>query len=287
MRSVFIVLAAFAALALIPMNADAGYLESFKKEFVYQPWAGGQVGEESACLLCHTSENMKPRYLKIPVEWKQSWHYKNDVSCHDCHGGDVGDATLSMSHQRGFVGKPEFGDVPGFCGKCHIGILDAYNQSGHGKVFFATGDGPNCLTCHGSHNIQKASISIINEQLCTQCHSYDRAMEMRQALFLVEGQIVDIDNALARLKDQGVSVKEQEKKFFNTQAEFRTLFHAIDVELVKEQSSGFTERLDVIEGELQNMFGELAFRRNFSAFLFLLFAGLCVVVFFISKEPKD
>lgn len=62
---------------------------------------------------------------------------------------------MSMSPERGFIGAPKYKDVPEF----HIGILQHYFESGHGKVLKSTGIGLNCVICHGSYNIQKASTS--------------------------------------------------------------------------------------------------------------------------------
>ena len=166
----------FSALLIIALAlpASAGYKEIFEKEFLSNPWSGEQL-PQSACIVCHSSETMNADLQKIPEEWKTSWHFQNNVSCHDCHGGDHEDASMAMSHQRGFVGSPKYAEVPNFCGKCHIAILNNYLQSGHGKALLTSGTGPNCVTCHGSHSIQKASIDIIYARRCTQCHSYERA----------------------------------------------------------------------------------------------------------------
>jgi hypothetical protein len=216
-----------------------------------------------------------------------SWHSQNNVSCHDCHGGDPKDAAMSMSPQRGFAGTPKYADVPEFCGKCHIGILKNYLESGHGKTLKATRKGPNCVTCHGSHNIQKASIDIISEQQCSKCHSYERAKIMKQALFLIEKKIGDIEGDIKRLRAGGVFTEEEEKTLFSTHAEFRTLFHTVDVSLVKDRTDEFTNKLNLIEKNIEATFNELSFRKIFSTFLLLVFAGMGVVVFLLSRTYRD
>jgi nitrate/TMAO reductase-like tetraheme cytochrome c subunit len=279
----------YIVLALIIVIAIASavygdYREAFEKEFLLMPWAEGKSVEESSCLGCHTSDEMKAEYRDIPDQWKMSWHHQNEVSCHDCHGGDRNDATLAMSHKRGFMGVPSDTEVPDFCGKCHIRILKIYRESGHGKVLASTGNGPSCVTCHGSHNIQKASIDIINEQRCTKCHSYERAKEMKQALFLIEDRLVTAEGDIEKLKAIGALGDETEKSFFNTQAEFRTLFHAIDVDLVKTRTDEFAGKLDSIEAKITGIYDELGFRKNLASVLMLLFAGMGIVTFLISKS---
>lgn len=278
-------LLALITVLLLPSFALPGYKEDFEREFLTKPWAGQQV-EESACIECHTYK-LKPRNISQMLQ--VSMHYQNNVSCHDCHGGDPKDPSMSMSHKRGFVGAPEYKDVPEFCGKCHIRILKNYIESGHGKTLKATGEGPNCVTCHGSHKgdrfIQMASIDIINEGLCTQCHSYERAKAMKQALFLVEKKMSEIDREIKELKNMGVYALDDEKALFSTHAAFRALFHSIDVSLVKNRTDEFTRRLNDIEANIEKTFRELKFRENFSAFLMLLFAGMGIIVFVLSKPP--
>lgn len=268
-----------------PAAAMGGYRETFQKEFLSEPWAGDRE-ESDACIECHTSDIMKPEFRNIPSEWKKSWHYQNDVSCHNCHGGDPKDAATSMSPHRFFAGTPKPAQVPEFCGKCHIGIMKNYLESGHGRALKSSGKGPNCVTCHGSHNIQKASIDIINERLCTKCHSYERSRVMRQALFLTEKKIEDLNNRLKQLKAEGMVAEEEEKSLFSTYGEFRTLFHTEDVSLVEKRTDEFTKKLGLIDKRIQDLFDELRFRRNFSAFLALVFMGIGAVILLIAKTKK-
>jgi len=274
----------------LPLGSLAGYREEFEREFLSKPWAGEQM-EEDACIACHVAEKMDPKFRNIPQSWKMSIHYQHNVSCHHCHGGDPKDAEMSMSRERGFVGTPKYAEVPEFCGKCHVGILKNYLESGHGKALKSTGKGPNCVTCHGSHKgeqyIKKAHIDIINERLCSKCHSYERAKVMKQTLFLTEKKMGALDEGFRRLKAEGVYIEEEEKALFSIQAEFRTLFHTVDVSLVKERTDEFVKKLEPIEMKVKNTFHELRFRRNFSAFLMLLFAGMGIVVFVLSRPPRE
>ncbi len=266
--------------------SQAGYRETFEKEFMLSPWSIAK-GETSACIQCHTSDDMGPEMHEITRQWKESWHAKNNISCHDCHGGAPEDASMSMMHQRGFKGTPEFIVVPEFCGKCHIAILENYLKSGHGRTVCDAAEGPNCVSCHGSHDIQQASMDIINEQLCSQCHTYERAKEMKQALFIVENKLSSVEESLARLQMLGINVDDQEKSFFRTHLEFRALFHSIDVEAVRVKSSDYTQKLEIIESKIDDSFNKLAYRRNFSAYLFLLFIGLSIVVFLLSRSYEQ
>ncbi len=263
----------------------ADYKDAFQKEFIDKPWAGAPIVEEGVCIECHISKNMKADYLKIPQEWKMSIHYKNKVSCHNCHGGDPADAAVSCgTPHSGFVRTPTYKDVPEMCGKCHVGILEKYLKSGHGRALKAAGKGPNCVTCHGAHSIQKASIDIINEVRCTKCHTYQRAKIMKQALFLTEKKIGELEDRVKELKEQGMVVSDLEKALFRTTAGFRTVFHSVNVDLVKEKSTLFMKDLEVIEKDISAITSELGFRKNFSAFLFILFGVFGIVYYVYTKE---
>ncbi|MBI5639058.1 MAG: cytochrome C [Nitrospirae bacterium] len=240
----------------------------------------------TSCLDCHDSDSIKPELRSIPSEWRKSRHYQNNISCHDCHGGDPKDAAMAMSPERGFAGRPQYDQVPDFCGRCHIGILKNYLESGHGKALKTAGTGPNCVTCHGSHDIQKADVSIINEKRCSQCHTYDRAKAMRQALSVTEKKIKDVEDGLRQLKSAGVYTENEDKALFNTQAAFRTLFHSVDVSLIKGRTDEFVTKLEEIEAREKEIFHELGFRRNFSAFLMMVFLGMAVVLMLLSKIGK-
>jgi nitrate/TMAO reductase-like tetraheme cytochrome c subunit len=277
---------ALLALFILPSLSIAGYREEFEKGFLTKPWAGEQI-EENLCISCHASDKMKPEFQNIVEAWQASWHAQNNISCEHCHGGDPKDAALSMSRQRGFVGVPSAQAVPEFCGKCHIGILSNYLESGHGKALKASQKAPNCVTCHGSHNIQQASINIINEQLCTKCHSYDRAKTMKQALFLTEKRIAELGQGLQDLKREGFYAEDDEKALFSTQAEFRTLFHTVDVNLVKEKTGEVSAKLDQIDRDVKSAFRELRFRKNFSAFLLLTFSGMGIGIFLLSWLKEE
>lgn len=292
MRNIILALTMF---FLLPAAVHAGYKQDFENEFLTKTWAGVQV-EENLCISCHASEQMKPEYRDITEAWQASWHAQNNISCEHCHGGDPRDAVLAMSPQRGFVGRPKYENVAEFCGKCHIGILANFRDSGHGKAGGASPNcmtaikagkkAPNCVTCHGSHNIQKASIDIINEQFCSQCHSYERAKIMKQALFLTEKRIEQLEKRLQELKREGIYPEADEKNLFSTQAEFRALFHTVDVNLVKNRTDEFTTKLDLIDKNVKATFQELRFRKNFSAILMLSFSCMGIVIFLMSRR-KD
>jgi hypothetical protein len=281
----YLIVSVLMMLFMLPSLGNAGYRQDFENEFLTKTWAGVQI-EQNVCISCHASDKMKPEFREITEAWQASWHAQNNISCESCHGGDSKDATMAMSPERGFVGIPQPKNVPEFCGKCHIAIATNFLESDHGKALKAGRKAPNCVTCHGSHNIQKASISIISEQLCTRCHTYERAQIMKQALFMTENRIEELGKNIEELKREGIYPVNDERNLFSTQAEFRALFHTVDVKLVKDRTDEFTTRLDKIDNNLQATDRELKFRKNFSAFLMIAFAGMGIIVFLLNQTKE-
>jgi hypothetical protein len=274
-------------LFLSSVSVCAGdWSEFLQKEFPKTSWAQRPRIEQNVCIDCHTSDLMKEDYRDIPADWRKSWHYQNGVSCQDCHGGDPKDATRSMKPESGFVGVPKPKMVPEFCGKCHLGIKENYLASGHGKALQTTGKGPNCVTCHHSHDVHKADINIINEKLCAVCHTYDRAREMKAALLLTEQKTNAIERDLKTLKAGLIATQDEEKALFQTQAEFRTLFHSVDVKMVQNRTEEFSKKLANIGQRVQKGFRELKFRQDFSILVMLIFIGLGITFFLFSRKSE-
>jgi hypothetical protein len=266
--------------------SEGAWTELLQKEFPKTPWAQRPRVERTVCIDCHDSDLMKSEYKAIPAEWRKSWHYRNGVSCQDCHGGDPKDAARSMTPQSGFLGVPKPKEIPEFCGKCHLGIKENYLESGHGKALMATGRGPNCALCHHSHDIQKASLEIINPKLCGICHTYDRAREMKAALLLTEAKINEINGNLQTLKAGLIDTQDEEETLFRTQAEYRTLFHSVDVNLVKARTAEFSKMLAALSQQVGKGFKELKFRQDFSSFILLILVGLGITVFLWGRRKE-
>jgi hypothetical protein len=267
--------------------APGAWTDLLRPNFPKTPGAEKPRVERNVCLDCHDSDLMQPEYRAIVTEWRKSWHYQNGVSCQDCHGGNPRDAAKAMAPESGFVGVPKPKEVPKFCGKCHIGIMQSYLESDHGKALMTTGRGPNCLVCHGdAHKIQKANIEIIRPQLCGVCHSYDRAQTIKASLLLTEQKMNEIGAGLKKLKAGLIATQEEQEALFQTQAEFRTLFHTVDVNLVRKRTAEFTKKLDIINKQVQQGFQELRFRQNFAIFIMLILIALAITIFLLSRKYR-
>src|ERR1700756_5033777 len=79
--------------------------------------------EEISCVSCHKGLGGD---LAKPVElWQDSIHKKNGIACYNCHGGNPKVQDMdAMSPEAGFVGAPKENEVPKFCGKCHVAVME-------------------------------------------------------------------------------------------------------------------------------------------------------------------
>lgn len=103
------------------------------------------------------------------------------ATCSDCHGNhEILKSDVPES-------KVYRANVPDTCGKCHIGVVELYQHSIHGKKL-AEGDprAPICTDCHTAHSISHPDdpdfmADIVNE--CGQCHNDPEMAGQRHETF--------------------------------------------------------------------------------------------------------
>lgn len=211
--------------------------------------------EATVCIQCHGGQQGP---LGAPVgEWRESIHSENGISCHACHGGDPTDFAMAMSPERGFIGVPEYEEVPEFCGRCHVGVKEDYLLSAHGQAV-AEG-GAQCVVCHGSHRVVKAGPEIINPQDCSRCHGYGQAGEIKSAIAETDRLLAGLETDLQTLAKQGIAVQSLEGATFALRNDFHRVFHSVEVERVRNETVAFQQRgselrrqIDAVHAELDN-----------------------------------
>jgi len=132
------------------------------------------------CGKCHANTDMEARHeILVPdafQEYVKSVHGKGllkggllaSASCNDCHGShDI----LPNADPKSHLSKK---NVPLTCGKCHVGVIEAYKKSIHGSEWLK-GDSkaPTCTDCHITHEISKVEGSKFQLQTimeCGNCH---------------------------------------------------------------------------------------------------------------------
>ncbi|MBJ6727249.1 multiheme c-type cytochrome [Geomesophilobacter sediminis] len=248
------------------------------------PWAASAADQpqEPVCIQCHSQ---LPDRLGEPVKlWKQSVHAENGIACNGCHGGDPTNAADAMNRSRGFLGAPKEADIPAFCGRCHVGVLKDYLASAHGRALGK--GGPTCVTCHSNHLVTRASINIINEKTCTQCHTFERAKLIKDAMQATETRIVAISGRIDKLKAEGVDTERMEKATFAVRNRFHTLFHDVNVTRVTQESGAIGAELAKQEKELARI-DEIKRERKIAGAIVVAALIVLAILFHLLKKTYD
>lgn len=246
-----------------------------------------KAGSETVntCVSCH--RDLGGEMAEAVVLWEKSYHHQMGNNCEGCHGGDPTDLAESMSPAKGFVGIPKKDQIPEFCGKCHVGVLENYKKSPH-YAAFKKGSGPNCVTCHHNHDVQRASFDLINEKLCGQCHSFENGQKMRKAFVSAELALQDTKAELARLDQRGMPVKRLEEKFFALRNSLHQMTHTLDVPEIENKTQSVLSEVKGIQKEMDD-FNQRVHRRwligaAVAAFLAVLIAALILLLKNIEEE---
>ena len=143
---------------------------------------GVNVHLPQTCGSCHVSE--KQIYVGSAHGKAYAAGVRGAPTCFDCHKNSIvangdgrSEAQLKIAQERACVG-------------CHVenagvrqaeltgaGFVASYEKSVHGRALYkGNGSAPNCISCHGNHDIRKASdpASGVNKAniptTCGQCH---------------------------------------------------------------------------------------------------------------------
>jgi hypothetical protein len=138
---------------------------------------------DNSCVNCHSSSKFLVENKKLYdyyQNWLRSAHFREGVECQDCHGGNPKKANKNDAHgSRAVRGASDpksdinAKNIPKTCKKCHDDIYDAYQTSKHFKKLQKNGEGPNCVTCHGSLNVTVLKVNTV-KATCEKCHNEEK-----------------------------------------------------------------------------------------------------------------
>ena len=206
--------------------------------------ATAAVQPVSVCIQCHAA--LSPR-LSDPVKlWQTGIHAERGIGCTACHGGDPMDSAQSMSSARGFRGVPLPMAIPTLCGGCHGEIARYYLRSDHGR---ALGEGgPSCVTCHGSHDIKRASADLLGKNYCSQCHTFEKGRLIRSVMLKRDSMLMAYEKKIRAMKEQGIETGQLEIRLHSLRGRFHAILHSFNIEQIIKES-------DLIQAELEKVIG--------------------------------
>ncbi len=241
----------------------------------------GQV--KNSCVSCH--EEMGGELAQPVKDWRTSIHFKNGISCSDCHGGNprAEEQEEAMSEKAGFVGAPDEKEVPDFCGKCHKAVKENYKKSAHWNAVLTEGIGPNCVTCHTAHRQQRAKIDLINEDLCGTCHSFERAKRLKDAMREMDSALSKTEKIEEKLFREGIDVEREKKALFDLRNRFHRFTHVLSVEAVEQGKKELHTNLVDIEKDLKKKQELVSDRKKVGTALIIFFILVAFVSWLYSK----
>lgn len=217
-----------------------------------------------SCVACHGDSRFLVTNKKLYdyfQQWKQSIHRQEDVSCVDCHGGDsdlpdkegAHGADLSQSAASSAV---NFRNIPETCGQCHDEIYDAFRKSHHFEHVVAKEQeeqGPTCVTCHGSINVDVLSVETVFES-CARCHNEetDNHPENPEKARDILNKFLSIHRFYRYITARDASGSE---KFFSVLEEhidrLAVTWHTFDLEEIEKQTTLVLELLKAKRDEVR------------------------------------
>ena len=137
--------------------------------------AAGKEKVKNSCVHCHSQLSATSFVGVKSHSWKGSIHQRSGVTCDKCHGGNP-EATGKEEAHKGVLGSSNprstvyFKNVPATCGKCHGAEFYKFTQSLHFRRLESTGQGPDCVTCHGSMVTTVLQPDTV-ANVCERCHN--------------------------------------------------------------------------------------------------------------------
>lgn len=146
-----------------------------------------RIHQPATCGQCHQKDEPAPnsnitkrrlieRY-NASVHWQALREGKSSAACADCHDRH---AILPSSDVSSWVNRT---GLVGTCGKCHAQVAQHFSSGSHGRsLLHGNLDVPNCVTCHGDHDIISlkspvgARRNFAGTEVCIWCHGNQRMM---------------------------------------------------------------------------------------------------------------
>ncbi|MEW5734627.1 MAG: hypothetical protein AB1921_07215 [Thermodesulfobacteriota bacterium] len=173
-----------------------------------------------ACVSCHlTCERVTPE-ISV-VAWKKSVHFRPDVTCSACHGGD---RYLALPFKKGHLGLPTEAKAEASCGSCHEKELAdfVYIRPRSAKNGCKAG----CVSCHSYHNVQKAGPELVSTETCGACHSADKARPAIEAAAKLRENRDGLLALLSQRRQAGLPVEYYENELVSLDKKTARAFHA-------------------------------------------------------------
>lgn len=131
---------------------------------------------DQACLGCHGAKGLDKSFAngdKVALHVDAAGYGKSihaPLGCTTCHAGV--DPAKHPAAAKTFASARLFAiETAKACSTCHQDSFDAHANGLHGKIQLKNEGAPLCVTCHGTHDIVRASVSAAPREACLGCHA--------------------------------------------------------------------------------------------------------------------
>lgn len=214
---------------------------------------------DSTCAACHEKTDSPATLEHDFADWKGSVHARAGVACEACHGGNPAEADKTKAHKGIDASTHQssplyFTNIPETCGACHQDELKAFKGSAHSRALQRTGQGPNCVTCHGSM-ANTVMTGREMERTCTLCHRRPTQAYLARMRLDDSGATVEkLRVALRAAQDAGASRPDQESAVQELEKLQRAAvmdWHSFDMSKVLSESTDIKGRARKLLEELR------------------------------------
>ena len=235
-------------------------------------------GRPEQCAACHAG--LPASRLRVPAELLggRDVHGKQGLSCSACHSGDAAAKDAKAAHGApGFLVRPVGQEATAVtCGRCHTAAQENFLKSPH-HVAKDHAKRPDCITCHGAHGIAQASIALIADPLCSQCHTIGQARRVLKAVEDAEKNVATLDQQLAFFGD-----KKGRERLHEARSQLRGLAHSLDILAITRNAGNVEKVVDEVKAKALPLRGALLWAedlRSIALVVSVLFAiALGVVI---------
>ncbi len=124
---------------------------------------------ESNCATCHLTAGRE--LTAAVVNFTRSVHDLQEMSCADCHGGNIENDVRAHEEEFGFIGTKKSAHIA-HCSECHDEEATVLASGPHAWDFSQkiNTEFPMCFDCHGNHDIGNPPADFKLALWCADCH---------------------------------------------------------------------------------------------------------------------
>ena len=218
-------------------------------------------------LECHANK-FKGVASSAYIQWSESKHGLNGITCDRCHGGNASAYYKEEAH-KGIIPPTDpssplyYTKVPELCGQCHRKELDAFKKSKHYELLENLYQAPSCTTCHPPHKyeVRKPEEFV---RFCGACHAekggvaplnipYEAERVLEKTALLKESLDL-LEKRAKEAKTQGYNVTEILSEIKDARSELDKIpekWHSFNIQGLKASIDDAQMKFDDAKSRLQ------------------------------------